>query len=139
MGIEDRVLSRLNKCRSAGRNKWTACCPAHDDRNPSLSISFVDDGRVLMYCQAGCDFNDVVSAMGLQLSDFAPLETIKSKHRLSLIHHVQARPKKDKAAPHCDVVVALGESQVARGEKLSCVDKEALKKAIIQKARQNVA
>jgi hypothetical protein len=139
VSVEDKVLSRLTKVRSAGKDKWTACCPSHDDSDPSLSISVVPDGRILMHCHGRCDINDVISAMGLQLSDLAPLETIESKHRLSLIHHVQARPKKDKAAPHCDVVVALGESQVARGEKLSSVDKEALKKAIIQKARQNVA
>ena len=31
-----------------------APCPAHDDNNPSLSISDGDEGRVLWHCFAGC-------------------------------------------------------------------------------------
>jgi len=32
-----------------------ARCPAHDDREPSLSICDADDGKVLVRCHAGCD------------------------------------------------------------------------------------
>jgi hypothetical protein len=28
---------------------WMACCPAHDDRNPSLSIRDSDHDKVLVY------------------------------------------------------------------------------------------
>ena len=139
MGIEDKVLSGLRKVRSTGRGKWTACCPAHEDSDPSLSIAVTPDGRLLLHCHGGCGVHDVVGAMGLEIGDLFPEETPESKHRLSLLHHVLWRPKKEKAAPHCDVVVAIGESQISRGEKLSSVDKEALKKAILQKARLNVA
>ena len=31
---------------------WMAPCPAHDDRNPSLSIDENNDGRVLIRCHA---------------------------------------------------------------------------------------
>ncbi|MAN55806.1 MAG: virulence-associated protein E [Paracoccus sp.] len=41
---------------------WTARCPAHDDREPSLSIRDAD-GRVLMRCHAGCDQRDVIAAL----------------------------------------------------------------------------
>jgi hypothetical protein len=47
---------------------WAACCPAHDDGNPSLSISEADDGKVLVHCHAGCRQEQVVSklrALGL--------------------------------------------------------------------------
>ena len=33
---------------------WTARCPAHDDRTPSLSIRDADN-KVLVRCHAGCD------------------------------------------------------------------------------------
>ena len=33
---------------------WTARCPAHDDRDPSLSIRDAG-GKVLVRCHAGCD------------------------------------------------------------------------------------
>jgi len=39
-----------------------ARCPAHDDRNPSLSIS-QSDGRVLVHCHAGCSQQAVIEAL----------------------------------------------------------------------------
>jgi hypothetical protein len=39
-----------------------ACCPAHDDRNPSLSIND-RDGHLLVKCHAGCSQSAVVSAL----------------------------------------------------------------------------
>ena len=41
---------------------WLARCPAHDDRNPSLSLSDVD-GKVLVCCHAGCDQQRVIEAL----------------------------------------------------------------------------
>ena len=41
---------------------WTACCPAHDDREPSLSIRDAD-GKVLVRCHAGCNQRDVIAAL----------------------------------------------------------------------------
>jgi putative DNA primase/helicase len=42
---------------------WTACCPAHDDRTPSLSIRDADDGKVLVRYYAGCDQERVITAL----------------------------------------------------------------------------
>ena len=41
---------------------WTARCPAHDDREPSLSVRDAD-GMVLVRCHAGCDQRDVIAAL----------------------------------------------------------------------------
>jgi putative DNA primase/helicase len=41
---------------------WMACCPAHDDRKPSLSICDPDDGKVPVRCLAGCDQEQVIAA-----------------------------------------------------------------------------
>lgn len=68
----DKVLSCLDKVKSAGTNKWKACCPAHDDKNPSLAISETLDGTVLLKCWAGCTVQDIVSAIGLELRDLFP-------------------------------------------------------------------
>jgi putative DNA primase/helicase len=46
--------------RKAGPG-WTARCPAHDDRTPSLSISDSDDGKVLVRCHAGCEQERVIA------------------------------------------------------------------------------
>lgn len=65
----EKILSCLDKVRPNGNNKWMACCPSHDDGSPSLAIKSLDDGRVLLHCFAGCSAADVVSAIGLSLSD----------------------------------------------------------------------
>jgi len=36
MSIEN-LLNRLTKVKG-GRGRWTACCPSHEDRSPSLAI-----------------------------------------------------------------------------------------------------
>lgn len=41
----------------------TARCPAHDDRNPSLSVRCGDAGVILLKCHAGCEQRDVISAL----------------------------------------------------------------------------
>ncbi|WP_375679354.1 MULTISPECIES: toprim domain-containing protein [unclassified Bartonella] len=41
----------------------TARCPAHDDRLPSLSIKNGHDGRLLLYCYAGCSFREIIQAL----------------------------------------------------------------------------
>ena len=56
-------------CRRQGRN-WT--CPAHDDRNPSLSVAEGAEGRVLVHCHSGCSAEDVAQAMGLKMTDLFP-------------------------------------------------------------------
>jgi hypothetical protein len=40
-------------------------CPLHrnGDRNPSLSVADGDHGRLLLYCFAGGDYDDVVAAL----------------------------------------------------------------------------
>jgi len=46
-----------------------AQCPAHDDRNASLSVGIGDDERILMHCHAGCQTPDVLAALGLEPRD----------------------------------------------------------------------
>ncbi|WP_457787188.1 virulence-associated protein E [Pseudomonas sp. PL-6] len=68
----DQLLPRLDKVRPAGANKWKACCPAHEDKEPSLSIREADDGKVLLYCWAGCTSADITAAVGMELRDLFP-------------------------------------------------------------------
>ena len=42
---------------------WMARCPAHNDREPSLSISAGDEGKVLVRCHAGCGPARVIAAL----------------------------------------------------------------------------
>jgi 5S rRNA maturation endonuclease (ribonuclease M5) len=54
-------------CRRRGRNMWT--CPAHDDTEPSLSVDPGRNGGVVMKCHAGCDWRDILNAVGLTPAD----------------------------------------------------------------------
>jgi hypothetical protein len=62
------VLDRLNIASRNGE-KAMSFCPAHDDRtNPSLSLK-AENGRLLLHCFAGCQPQDIVSKVGLQIKD----------------------------------------------------------------------
>ncbi len=72
---EDRlqvVLERLECVRKSGDDEWSARCPAHDDRNPSLSVGRGKDGRVLLKCHRDCTAADICKALGLRLIDLFP-------------------------------------------------------------------
>ncbi len=68
----DNLLAKLDGVKPAGRGKWSAKCPAHDDAHASLSIGTGDDGRALVHCQAGCSTADVLAAVGLSMADLFP-------------------------------------------------------------------
>ncbi len=64
----DRVLAQLKGVRTSLRG-WRACCPAHADSEPSLSIGLGEQGQVLLKCFAGCSLERIVEAMGLIITD----------------------------------------------------------------------
>ena len=73
------LLSLLDGIRETGHGKYIARCPAHDDLSPSLAIKDCGDGRLLVHCFAGCDAENVLSAIGLTFADVMP-ERVGSKH-----------------------------------------------------------
>jgi len=71
------IADRLNGKKTA--SGWQAHCPAHEDRNASLSISEGDDGRVLIHCHAGCSFDAITTAMGMSPGDLFPAKPEQEK------------------------------------------------------------
>src|SRR5215212_1688010 len=64
----EEVLGRLAVVSRNGE-KAMCFCPVHDDRNnPSLSLK-VENGKLLLHCFAGCQPEDVVSQIGLEMKD----------------------------------------------------------------------
>ena len=47
---------------------YTLRCPAHEDKDPSLSIS-QDGDHLLVHCHAGCSTDEILDAVGLKTSD----------------------------------------------------------------------
>lgn len=72
MSAVSNFLSLLNGVRRTGPRQWEARCPAHDDQRPSLSVSEGDDGRVLVYCQAGCHLLQVIRPLGVSVGSLHP-------------------------------------------------------------------
>jgi hypothetical protein len=56
--------------RTSGKQRM-ARCPAHADRQPSLSVGVGDDGRILLKCHAGCEVHALCERtnMAAKLSD----------------------------------------------------------------------
>jgi hypothetical protein len=57
-------LDQVTKTRCG----WMTCCPAHEDRHPSLAIKQSSD-RILIHCFAGCSTQSITTALGLSMKD----------------------------------------------------------------------
>jgi len=73
----ENFISRLEGVRHTSVGRWIARCPAHEDKSPSLNIREKEDGRLLIHCFAGCSAFEIVSALGLELSDLFPAKAVQ--------------------------------------------------------------
>ena len=125
----NELLHRLDGVKQTKPDQWQARCPAHDDRNPSLSITRGDDGRVLLKCWSGCGAADVVQAVGLTLADLFVRD-----------ERVHVSPTRKRQYPnyrnvlillrHEVAVVWLAASDLAEGKALSDDDRQTLERAL---------
>ena len=63
-----QLAEHFERVKMNGRG-FVALCPAHADKNPSLTVARGTTGW-LVKCQVGCTFFEVVSAAGLRPLDF---------------------------------------------------------------------
>lgn len=122
----DNLLSRLDKVK--GRNgNFIACCPAHGDRNPSMTIKETEDGKILMHCFAGCSVQEIAGAIGFDLTDLFP-----PTDRPEYGDKRQSRKPRFLASDLLKVIsyeatiVAVAALDLSRGKPLSEVDRQRL-------------
>lgn len=128
MSVED-FISRLDKVKSSGRGNWTACCPAHEDRHPSMTIREADDGRVLVHCFAGCSVDEIVGAVGLELGALFPEKPIKQDPAMPARLRFNARDILQSVADEFDIcLVILGD--IKNGKEIPDSDLQRLLMAI---------
>ena len=121
MSIEN-MLARLDKVKETGPGTWLACCPAHDDKHPSLSIRETDDGTILLKCWAGCGANDVVEVLGMTFSDLFPDRNSNSP---PLKPHEKWPPRDViRALREESMVMVIAGSAIVAGEKFTEEDNE---------------
>lgn len=122
----DELLSKLQKVKRTGAGRWIACCPAHNDKSPSLSVRLADDDRILIHCFAGCELASVLGAVALNFSDIMPTSLLGHKRS-------ERAPFTATDALRCisfeAKIVALCAIKILQGKKLSIKDKERLIKA----------
>src|SRR3954447_21642911 len=88
----DEVAAQFDSVKRVGRG-YKARCPAHDDHDPSLSITEGGDGRVLVKCLAGCPTDQVLAAKGLKMRDLFPTTTNgNGKKRTAVASHATMQP-----------------------------------------------
>jgi len=108
----------LEGVRPKGQNQWMACCPAHDDHDPSLSVTEHQD-RVLIKCWAGCDAISIVNSLGLTLGDL-----FHEKHDYTPPHAFAQREMRDKQSIRGRVekarqYLAIATAAIKRGEMVT--------------------
>lgn len=77
--MDAKSISDILDGKSSGKG-YMACCPAHDDKNPSLSIS-ESDGIILLKCWSGCSVESIVSAIGIEMKDLFPDSNLTFEQR----------------------------------------------------------
>lgn len=123
----DVLLSRLPKVKQTGQDKWAACCPAHDDKSPSLSIKLLPDGKILLHCFAGCSYVDVTEALGLKPKDlFIPNNQFDRREYRKQKLRSAAREQ----AEYDWLILNMAKSAVIAGETLKNQDREAVKEIL---------
>ena len=72
------MLNRLKNVKNNGNGQFSASCPCFNhgngkgDKHQSLSIKEGREGRTLLDCKAGCELKDILSSIGLSVSDITP-------------------------------------------------------------------
>lgn len=64
--LVEQLLDKLDAVTPADYEEWeySACCPAHNDTNLSLSIGWTPEGKLRLQCDAGCSFDAVYEVLG---------------------------------------------------------------------------
>lgn len=81
-----QLLNSLQKVRKIRDGQYLACCPAHDDKSPSLSIKLLSDERILIHCFGGCETENILDAIGMTFSDLMP-ENVGNHKRVSKLFY----------------------------------------------------
>ncbi len=92
MLLSEEIIETIVKsirAKQTGKNQYIGYCPVHNDKTPSLSLKY-DNGKALFNCHAGCNYRDIISALGISYSP----PTDKSKKILQLLS--ESRPLNSK-------------------------------------------
>lgn len=118
MSAAATLLERLQNVIPRGSGAWVACCPAHEDRSPSLSICEHRDGTLLVHCFAGCEPGAILKALGLELRHLFPVPLSHRDSRKFHGAHFHAAREAMRAHQRDALIVAIAAGNLAAGVPL---------------------
>lgn len=134
----EKILDRLDGVRKSGKG-YLAKCPAHDDKNPSLGIQELSDGRIRIKCFSGCGGVEVLHAIGLDLRDLYPDGRLGEYRSFQRIEDEVKAKQKDKYFKD-EIILQLAKADRENGKRLSPKDLEIERQAFMRiRARQQNA
>ncbi len=85
-------LGKLHGVQHTGGESYQARCPAHDDRNSSLSVKQGERG-IVVKCFAGCDATAVCGAVGVEIRELFSAAAQRPRHTFGcrLADYAQAK------------------------------------------------
>src|SRR5574341_2174616 len=121
----EAFLSRCEKVRRTGNGTWIACCPAHEDHSPSMTVRELADGRVLVHCFAGCAVDAILGAIGMDFDALFPDKPPRADHMPTLRRPFPAADVLEAVANEA-FYVAFMAATMEQGYVLQPVDKALL-------------
>lgn len=120
------IAHGLQKGKCIGSNKYMACCPAHEDKSPSLHITLGRDNNILVHCFSGCSQLAVVESLkSLGLWPEKEREQKNDKPKYNPANDNRNLESFDRAV----LIVAIAELDKEKGLEFSENDIDAIHKA----------
>jgi len=110
------VLEKFQGVKKRNDNSYQCQCPAHEDGKASLTIS-EKDGKILLFCHAGCDVREIISAAGIEWDSlFEKGKSEKKKGGARLLdwiktHSVRTYEYRDKDNNHYILIARTANKQ----------------------------
>jgi CHC2 zinc finger len=114
----DLILGRLRRVKASGKNRFSACCPAHEDRSPSLIVSENGD-KIGIHCFAGCGAADILAAIGLDFSVLYPDRDMTETGLRSW-----QRSELEEQLKHARMIIRIYENDAKRGAAIDADNKK---------------
>ena len=120
------ILERLDQVRKSS-NGYTACCPVHGDRNPSMSVTQKDD-VILCHCfSCGANGVDVVAAIGLKPEVLFDKALVRDDDRHWLLN---------KKSDWDEGIIAMAHESIKRGESIRYSDYKVIKESLARREQR---
>lgn len=133
----EKILDRLDGVRKSG-NGYIAKCSAHHDKSPSLKVTELSDGRILIHCFAGCSPHDILNSIGLTFDDLFPDGQLGEFRGFQRIEENVKAKQKDKHFRD-EIILKIAKSDRAKGKRLNAQDMETEKQAFLRNRKHAIA